>query len=180
MDSFKNYISENEYKEAIIKLSFLVDNYEIINEENEEVLIEGLKNTASSFGIKIHKSTGLIQYISKFSKGVGKLIIAAIKGNKEEVKRIATSIDSNQVLDFLLKLDLATLHLITGPIHFIDAVTGWNLTVEISQKSDKAETIVDKLKNIFKDLKNTAKQVFTKQPEKIKAIDELESSLIPE
>lgn len=179
MIPFNQYVSENEYKEAIVNLYFIIENENILN-ESKEVLIEAFSDNLSKFGLKAHKSMGLIDYIGKFSKGAGKLIIAAAKGDKAKVKEIATSMDKTDILDFLYKLDLATFHIVTGPLHFIDAVTGWDISVAVKEKVGQAENIYNKLKKIFIDLKDTAKKIFTKQPEKIKAIDDLQQNLVPE
>ena len=73
--------------------------------------------------------------ILKSGKHIGKVIWYAMKaavGNEEDKQKLIriikeTKISSSQLIDFLLKLDMLTLHAITGPIHMIDAVTGWHL-----------------------------------------------------
>jgi len=177
MQSFSNFNQDQEIKQAILKLAFVVENHDLLT-ENTEILEEGLGDFLNKFGLKIHKGDGIIDYIAKFSKGAGKLLIAAIKGNKEEVKKIATSLDKAQVVDFLLKLDMATMHLVTGPIHMIDAVTGWDLAANLKHAAEKGKGILDKIKKIYNELKTTAKNAFSKNPEKIKAIEDLEQVII--
>ncbi len=178
----EHYIDEaTKLKTEIATLLFIVENESRLDEmllESEEKLEEALSDFLGKFGLKIHKGDGIIDYLMKFSKGAGKLLVSAIKGDKEQVKKIASSLDKGQVIDFLLKLDMATMHLVTGPIHFIDAVTGWDLSANLKKVAKEAGNVFDKIKTLFKDLKDTAKKVFTQNPEKIKAVEDLETQLV--
>jgi hypothetical protein len=105
--------------------------------------------------MKLHKGDGIIDYIKQFSTGAGKLVLAAIKGDKEKVKEISKSLDKAKVVDFLLKLDMATLHIVTGPIHFIDAVTGWDLMANIKHLSKGAKDILKTFYDAIKTVKDS-------------------------
>jgi len=139
------YLSENE---DMINESYDIDN---LTESQKEDITEGVNNWLEKVGMKLHKGNGIIDYILQFSKGAGKIILAAIKNDKEEVKKIADKFDKAELVDFLLKLDMATLHVVTGPIHFIDAVTGWDLMANIKHAASGA---VDKLKVFYNAIKN--------------------------
>ena len=70
----------------------------------------------------------------------------------EKVKEIAnTQITKEEFIDFVLKLDILTLHLLTGPIHIIEALTGWHVGANISKKaSDVVGRINRAINNIEK------------------------------
>jgi len=126
---FKEYLKETtETQVKILTLLYLAENdslvesYDIENlsEMQKELLTESIKSWLEKVGLSIEKGSGLIDYVTQFSIGVGKIILAAIKGDKDEVKKIAKKVTKEKVLDFLLKLDLITLHIVTEPIHIID------------------------------------------------------------
>jgi len=148
-----------DMEDKIALLMYMAENDEMINEsydmENlteaqEEMIVEGIHDWLAKVGMKLHKGDGIIDYVLQFSKGAGQLILAAMKGDEKKVKGIAASFKKEKFLDFLLKLDMATMHIVTGPIHFIDAVTGWDLMVNLK---GAAETAKDKLKNFYDAMK---------------------------
>ena len=65
------------------------------------------------------------------------------------------------MLDFLLKLDMATLHVLTGPLHTIDAITGWHLWANVKDKADqglkKAKEAIDNLIAVAKTAEQSVK-----------------------
>jgi len=154
-ENLKNKGLSEEMQDKIALLMYISENEDMINEsydlENlteaqEELIIEGVNDWLEKVGMKLHKGKGIIDYLASFTKGAGKLIMAAIKKDKEEVKKIASNFKKEDVVDFLLKLDMATMHIVTGPIHFIDAVTGWDLMANIKHATESAK---DKLKLFY-------------------------------
>jgi hypothetical protein len=137
MEKFSKYNAQLELNEAMFNLVVAMSFNEDLNEGK-------IDNFANKFGMKIHKSNGLIDYIKKFTMATGKLLLAAIKGDAETVKKIATSVTKEEFIDFLLKLDMATLHLITGPIHMIDAITGWDLSANLQHYTGHVKAVVVK------------------------------------
>ena len=154
-------------EDKISTLLFLVEKEEYLNENldilSEEMILEDIKSWLNKYGLKIHKGDGIIDYLKQFSTGAGKLILAAIKGDKEEVKRIANSLEKEKVVDFLFKLDMVSLHLITGPIHVIDAITGWDLVANLKQATKKTPSIIKDILDSIKDIKNKVVKVFDKK-----------------
>jgi hypothetical protein len=154
---FKEYLQDQQEQQIIeTDIALLVYSMEYTDSMNEELLTEAKVNDyLAKFGLTIHKKgPGLIDYITDFVKGTGKIFIAALKGDKEEVKKISSNITKEHVMDFLLKLDAATLHIITGPVHFIDAVTGWDLWANVEKIAKRAQNTVQdvwKALNTFKD-----------------------------
>lgn len=129
----------NEMSENIAALLYMVENERTVTEEE---LIEGVGSVLGKAGLSLHRNKGLIDYAKEFTRGAGQLILAAIKGDKKKIKNIASKIKREDVIDFLLKLDMATLHIVMGPIHVIDAVTGWELHANIKGIARNAKGFV--------------------------------------
>lgn len=148
-----------------------------VNNLNEN-LNEGVNDILKKFGLELEKkSPGVIEYIMKFSKGVGQFIYYAVKGDKEKIKELMVKFKKEDFVDFLMKLDMMTLHMVTGPIHFINAVTGWDLEAKIQHIKDKAGDVADSIKNILSKLKSEISNFFDAklQPIAIKKVNDIES-----
>jgi len=171
---FNSYITEQESKANIAAMLFMMEDN--LNEENLE---EGLKDFMHKMGLHTSKSKGLIDYFIGFTKNAGKLIIAAMKDDKAEVKRIADLLTREEVLDFLLKLDTVTMHLVTGPIHMIDAVTGWHIGAAVKQATQKAGAVLSDIWKYIGELKIKISSTFDKTKTKIllRNLHKLEDSL---
>ncbi len=101
------------------------------------------ENWLSKLGLHVKKGKGLIQYFAQFGAGMAKLFKAAIKKDKAEVKRImANEISKEDLLDFVLKLDQASMHILTGPLHFIEAITGIHIAANLGHVADSVKTVV--------------------------------------
>jgi len=172
---FKNYIIQENIKSQVASIAYIMSQDNL----NEEVLDEGLKDFLGKIGLQAHKGKGIIDYLGMFTKLAGKMILAAIKDDKETVKKLAQEITKEQVLDFLLKLDQATLHLITGPIHFIDAVTGWHIGPALGHAAEKAGDILAQIWKAIKEIKDKIVLVFDqdKQKKLIKQLNYLENAI---
>ena len=174
----ENILSQYTIEESITAL-LIASMYDDGLYESELLTEASVKDFIQKLGLKIHKGKGLIDYIRSFTQGVGRIIIAALKNDKETVRKLATSIKKEDVIDFLLKLDMATLHLVTGPIHFIDAVTGWELWANIKSMASKADSVWEDLVSTVKTLKSKV-MTYLDPPKKnqiIPYIDNIESAL---
>jgi hypothetical protein len=127
----------------------------------EAYAIDGDVLTESKFhdalkkaGLHLGKSKGLIQHLQAAGKGLFKMFIAGIKGDKAELKAVASTVKKEDVIDFLLKLDQATLHLITGPLHFIEAVTGWHLWAAVQAAKSTSKDVAAKIKSAIAAIKD--------------------------
>lgn len=152
MKTFKQFHAE-EIHQSLVEYLFILEND--VNIFEDDMLMEGgISDIFSKLGLKIHRRKGLLQHLKNAGIGVAKLVAFAIKKDKEGVKSVLKGLKKEDVLDFILKLDQATLHIITGPIHFIDAVTGFELWANVQDvASDAKSKIVDavvKLKNNIK------------------------------
>jgi len=187
-ESIKNEELVAEMQDKIALIMYMVENEDIITEsvdfENlteaqEGMIIEGVNDWLSKVGMKLHKGNGIIDYLASFTKGAGKLIMAAIRKDEKTVKGLLNSIKKEEVLDFLLKLDMATMHIVTGPIHFIDAVTGWDLMANLK---GAAETAKDKLKAFYAAMQKVKDSIATvlagkRQQRMMKVADNLEYNM---
>ena len=173
-NTFRTFIQERDENvhDKLVVLMYLAEQKDSLNETE---LVEGMKDWLDKVGLKIHKGNGIIDYISQFTKGAGKLILASIKGDKAEVKKIAKSLDKADVIDFLLKLDMATMHIVTGPIHFIDAVTGWDLTANLNQAAHTSKGMITAFHKAIETVKSTVKKLVS--PDKQKLITNMISGI---
>jgi len=141
-------------------------------ESFEELSESKIKAAMKKAGIHATKKKGLLDYIMKAGKHFYKLFKAALKKDKKTVVELLNKeISKEELLDFLLKLDAATLHLISGPIHFIDAVTGWHIAANIESGAESAYNMV---KSAYQSLVNAVKNcnlIDTKNPEDLKLKD---------
>ena len=128
-------------------------------EDSDDMLSEGIADILKKSGLHVHKGKGLIGYLKQAGKGVAQLIVAAVKGDTETIKKIMKSVKKEDVIDLLLKLDMATLHLITGPIHTIDAITGWHLWANVQKAAESSKSVIKKIKDALSFVKKEITKV---------------------
>jgi hypothetical protein len=191
MKSYQEFLSErNELKTVGAQLSetelrvhtlVYLSTVDDILVESEECLTEGLNDYLGKIGLKVHKAKGLIDYAKDILVGTGKLFLLIIKGDNDAAKELLKTINKEDVLDFLYKLDLATLHLFTGPIHFIDAVTGWDLAVKTKEVVKKSTDLVKELVTSLIKIKAHVVVAFSGKKKKraVASINALETSIMP-
>lgn len=153
MISFSQYSKINDpYFQDVVYNIF--EMMELIESQDDSLLIEALYDTEKSqdikkrvdaalksSGIKIEKTTGLIDYLKLWGVTMARFVIAAIKGDTETVKAIANKeITKQDFLDFVLKLDMAALHTLSVPFHFIHGVTGWDILTGVRNIVKKPPT----------------------------------------
>jgi ribosome-associated translation inhibitor RaiA len=181
--TFKNYLNNKPLTEKEITLlwSFMLDE-DLSNNLNESAdsITTKVEPHLKKVGLKLHKHTGLVDYVMKFLKGSGKLFYYLMKGDHDKAKELLRGIKKEDVLDFLFKLDLGTLHLFTGPIHMIDAWTGWDLSVNLSSNIKKAEELAKDFQNAIIVIKDVISNSFSKQPKTklLKCVNKLENGLV--
>lgn len=180
--TFRDYVLENEkelFKYKIYALTYLIENVDRINESR---LDEDLNKYLNKVGLNLKKNKGIIDYIMSFAKGIGKLFVYILKGDFDKAKELLKSIKKEDVMDFLLKLDLATLHILSGPIHMIDAWTGWELEANLEGLIQKGANIVDKIKTAIKDVKQGIEELFPPKNKKrnvlIKYVNKVENGVV--
>ena len=175
---FKDYLNEATEMEAHLQaLVFLMEqDLDTLNEDTIENLDEAFDKHLKKLGLKLHKSKGIIDYIKSFAKGAGKVLLYIIKGDHEKAKAILKDMKKEDILDFLYKLDLGTMHLVTGPIHMIDAWTGWDLAVNLSAHMEKGEGISIVLKQSITKVRDAVTQMFAGNQQKrlLSHVDKIE------
>jgi hypothetical protein len=89
---------------------------------------------------------GLLSYMKDTGIGGSQMLYHAFNAyfNKNEdsklkIKELSQSVKKEHLIDILMKLDVLTLHFITGPLHMIEAVTGWNILSGIKAKIEPVE-----------------------------------------
>lgn len=162
MKSFRQHLNKEnidpELVENIKELLFLYDHGdEIIAEgyfdNDSNVLSEGIaKNALGKLGIKREK--GLFSYLRSAGKGVAQLVTAAVKGDKEAAKDVIKSVKREDMLDFFLKLDLGFGHVLSAPIHAIDAWTGWEIWKALEARAKGVKVVGQKLVDAITTVKN--------------------------
>ncbi|KFZ25653.1 MAG: hypothetical protein KQ78_02146 [Candidatus Izimaplasma bacterium HR2] len=162
--------------EIVLEMAMLIDDKTIINEAfSLNTFKTGMDALMKKIGLHTHKSgEGLIAIALKSGKVMSEFVWHALKaavGNEESkvrVKELAnTEIKKEDFVNFLLKLDTVTLHMITGPIHMIDAITGWHIGTHIKSK---VEDTLTKAKNAIKNLIDAAKGTEKSVKKKLKSL----------
>lgn len=129
-----------------------------------KTLEEGLNfgKLLGKLGSKAHKGTGLLDVLKKSGKNIGKMMWLAFQAQrgddaaKLELKTLLnTKIKKEEVINFLYMLDQATLHLVTGPLHMIEALTGWHIGADLH----KATSATQAIKSAVKELEDAGKKL---------------------
>lgn len=181
---FQDYLKGRELEESIKQILVL---QEMTLTESEllfgDVLNEGVfDKVLKKTGLHVERNKGLIQYLGRAGKNIGKLVIAAIRRDTATVKTIMQSVKKEDLLDFVLKLDQATLHLITGPIHFIEAVTGIHIWAHVKAKAEAAGHVLDAIKSALQRVRDGLVKVVTdtsRQKKLLKRVGQIEKGLTP-
>jgi hypothetical protein len=183
-------MDELYHMNALLEISIFMETD--LDRLDEEFSIAALGKSASSLmakaGLHVQKHDGLVQQAMKGGTILAKFVWYAIKaatGDKDakvKVKEMANSeVKKEDVLSFLLNLDMATLHVFTGPIHFIDAVTGWHLWANVKEKAgkgfEKAKKALDNLIDVAKSTEQKIASKLTSHVHGIARLLGLESSL---
>jgi hypothetical protein len=186
MQSLKEHIYITERKEAIASLlEFIVFMEEgeslILSEARGESVKAGLSKVASKLGIAAHGRKNLLKLIASVGKNTGLALVYSIRahsGNSEAKDKLTTILKTanikSELTDLILRLDVLTLHLLTGPIHIIDALTGWHIGADLQQKAKTPnthiKTALDTIVNAATKIKDKPRRTLNKSIEKIKKI----------
>lgn len=179
--SFKQFNEIEELSVSIhnlIELQYFTDmDINLLTEETlTEFKMPDIMGAISKAGLHVKKGRGLIQMIASVGTHFAKILYHAIKasggdeGSNSILKELlGKKIKKEDFIDFLLKLDQVTLHAITGPIHAIEAITGWHLWAAVGHVRDvaknlqqKSTDIINKLKDISADLQGSGKKYIQK------------------
>lgn len=173
------YIEEEQLKKDIVNLVEIVEFFNDYNVINEGIS-DKIKTTLKKLGIHADPSgAGVIQTIMKGGKLIGQLFwyaMKAMKGDREARERVReianTEITKEQLMDFILRLDGLTLHILTGPLHMIDALTGWHISLQTKRKAsnavERAKRVINHLSDIEREIESHVKDKVKKWVEEIK------------
>ena len=189
-ESIMDIVLIRESDETMLYEAFDLDHENIINEGIVDILKMNVKDVAKNLdgllgkglgkaGLHRHKGKGLISYVMGATKGVGKMILAAIRGDTDTVKQLAQSVKKEDVIDFLLKLDTVTQHIIVGPIHTLDAITGWHIGANLEHVIRGKDGLVSKIKGAIGTIRNTIASIVDKSRLAVigRGLDHLEAEI---
>lgn len=179
MQTFKTFIKspENEDVQALVEFSIFLEEMESnCDSLSEAVNIKGaLAGFLKKGGVHASKENkGLIEIMLKSGRHIGLTFFHAIKASRgnEDSKDILKNellkkkVKKADVIDVLLKLDTLTMHLFTGPIHIIDALTGWHIAADIAhgghhndKHKSKDDAVKRRLETALTTLDNARKNV---------------------
>ena len=167
MATFRSLIEQQgEIQDYQTKLMVLIEMADSINNLNEGAKLDSVNNTLGKMGIKITKHEGILDYIKKFSSVFGKVFLYIIKGDTEKAKELLKTLTRGDFIDFVLKLDLGTLHMLSEPLHMIAAWTGWDIEAVLGKLEDEAKNSIESLKQAVSNVKNKITTVFSGKKEK--------------
>ena len=136
----------------MIKLAILEVNRKEHNTKVSEELIYLVES-----GLNIHHKDNIISSLQKLSKQIARAFSAYFAGDEEKSKELFLHIGRQELLKFLLLLDLGTLHIISNILHTIDAWTGWEIWHEVegllTNANDNIEHFIELMNNIEDDIK---------------------------
>jgi hypothetical protein len=186
--NYNKYLKQYEYEDVLI----LIEGMAFIEACMDNTINEGVIDSTKGFlnkigdifknkvepvakkaGLHIETKKGLLQYLSSASTGVAKLLYHAVnyyfnknEESKKKMIELSKSIKKEDVIDFLLKLDMLTLHLVSGPIHQLDALTGTHIWANIKSKTknvtDAATDAIKKIESLRDHLEGSLKSQLQK------------------
>lgn len=164
-----NYLNENSTDiNNIIEIAVFMEEFNQLDEGIGD-FTKRIKGFLSKAGLHASQGgPGLIQMLAKAGSTMTKFFWYAMKAStgdneaKAKVKEMANKeIKKETLMDFLLKLDQMSMHMITGPIHMIEALTGWHIGVyyKVATKAtEKIRTAIAHLEDVAKDLAGSLKK----------------------
>lgn len=178
MSRFKNSIDDMNDVYALLEFMIFIESYD--NDMINEGIVSDIKNTLkksfSKSGLHAKQTDGIIQQLLKSEKLVSSLLYHAFMSyyqygheqeqHEQEIKKLMKKIKKEDLIDFLLRVDTLTMHLITGPIHTIDALTGTHIWADIKGKVEPAKKRATAAIKSLEDLKNSVEGKLKDQVQK--------------
>lgn len=160
----QKYINEqkHDYSQEILEIFMMIHQDELLNESID------LNKILQKIGFTFSKEKGLVHILSGAGKHMfdlfKQLFIAWYTGKEEEKQKVKEIIDSSKITkehiaDFLFKLDEATLHLITGPLYLLSAITGWKIRPQNPEKKNMVQSTENKLKDAIQKLSSVVSEL---------------------
>ena len=123
---------------------------------------------AKKMGISGESKKTLLGLLSNIGKKAALTLVYAIQasaGNESAKEKLKEIVKDRQIYselsDLVIRLDVLTLHMISGPIHMIDALTGWDIADKIREQAlgvtNKINTAIDTISSSAQKHLNTDK-----------------------
>ena len=116
--------------------------------------------------LKKHSRGGLLSQLKSATTNGWKFLKAVIqvynkKITEEEFKAVWETLKPShkEIMDFLINLDMITLHMVTGPLHLIGAITGIHIDHIVGERLKKAGIKTDSEAGLITNLYDIAKQL---------------------
>lgn len=156
-----DYLKDRKFEDRVMLISKNIKKLESSSEDRFDFIAKyiietRLNNEALN---TIEKDLSFFKRLFSLTGKVGNLIIHAVKKDKEFIEK--ANITQSEIVEFLLQLDSLTLGLISTPIKFIEASTGYKILNKIKFviKSSEEKVLdfirdLEKLKLKLSDLAN--------------------------
>jgi hypothetical protein len=142
--SLRDEYSGEEIEQIVLEYAAILDcDARMLTEAGKiESVKAGLAKAVGKLGLKVSGRKNLIHLIGSLSKNAALAMIHAMRaaagdeGSKEHLEDLLQKSNlKSEFSDLILRLDILTLHFVTGPIHIIDAIMGWDLASNIREKT---------------------------------------------
>ena len=152
---------------AVLEYMLILDagNEIVLSEQKAENLKSLIGSISKKLGFAGSGRKNLISLLSSISKNAALSVVYAIQaqagreGAREKLESVLkTSNIKSELIDLVIRADVLTLHMISGPIHIIDAITGFEIADKIREKaeigSEKIKDAVELIQRSSKKLPN--------------------------
>jgi hypothetical protein len=177
MKSFKDYNKVDDTTSRQQDIQNVLEYLMILDAGEDDILLsenklEGIRSTftslAKKMGISGESKKTLLGLLSTIGKKAALTLVYAIQASagsesaKEKLKEIVKDRQIySELSDLVIRLDVLTLHMISGPIHMIDALTGWDIADKIREQAlgvtNKINTAIDTISSSAQKHLNTDK-----------------------
>ena len=178
----KNILSpQNEVvdvkEDAITVLEFMMlmdSDEDVLSEERGETIKALFAKASKKLTFSSKGKKNLLALLGSIGKNGAMALLYAIQaqagkeGAKENLERVLkTSNVKAELLDFVIRADVLTLHLISTPIHMIDAIAGFDIADKVREKAvGGGERLKDAVDLIQTSAKNLGKPVIVRKVNK--------------
>lgn len=177
MSKFENYLTEEEQTHqdlaSLLEIVVFMEEYKQLKEGKIQDLGKVIKNVLPSLGLKVTKHDSLLGLLAKSFNHLSDIFYHSFlayydndENHKAKAKELLKKVKKSDILDFLIRLDHITLHAISGPIHMIDAITGWHISADVDklgkQVSHKVKQAIDSLDDLAQSVATDTKKTIAR------------------
>lgn len=136
--------SSKEIEQIVLEYAAILDCDAVMLTESSKIesVKAGLSKAVGKLGLEMSGRKNLIHLIGSLSKNGAMAMIhamrasAGVEGSKKSLEVLLQKSNlKSEFTDLILRLDILTLHFVTGPIHIVDAIMGWDLASNIREKT---------------------------------------------